>query len=205
MLKSACDSPLELMQAWRRQLGQRARLAERHGPRPFAVVGYRAHGSIIDGCVPLRHLMLVALYDERNNDGSLSTRLVGVAGDVSADGLRFGGPTLSRFDKDLRLAPAAGGRGRRLNAADTDLLSYAMQLERYLERCARHPYMPRRRIPRLPPAPAVGLLGGSAAVIDLTSLPKRQVLSLSAPRDDLQGTFGSTQFDFYHTRFRVDR
>ncbi len=195
----------DAMQIWRRQIGSRTAASESRDPRPFAVVGYRAHGSIIDGCVPLRHLTLVALYDERNNDGSLSTRLVGVAGDVSTTGLRFGGPNLSRFDKDLRLAPAAEGRGRRLNAADTDLLSYALQLERYLERCARHPYMPRRRIPRLPLMPVEGSLTGSAALIDLSSLPKRQVLSLNAPRDDLRGSIGSTQFDFYHTRFRVDR
>ena len=128
-------SSTEFMQAWRRQLGQRARLAERIGPRPFAVVSYRVRGPVIGGHVTLRQLTLVALFDERLESGELATRLVGVAGTVEADGVRFGGPALSRFDKNLRLAPAAGGRGARLDAADAEFLSFALQLERFLERC----------------------------------------------------------------------
>ena len=205
MTTASAPSPLELMQAWRRQLGQRARVAERHGPRPFAVVGYRVRGPVIDGCVTLRHLTLVALFDELAPAGTLMTRLVGVAGNVTADGVRFGGPMLSCFDKDLRLAPVAGGRGPRLDTTDGEFLSFALQLERYLQRCARHPYVPRRRIPRLPILPEGGLAPGDAGLVELASLPKRQVLSLSSPRDDLRGSFGSTEFDFYHTRFRVGR
>ena len=75
MLITIGDSPTELMQAWRRQLGQRARLAERHGPRPFAVVGYRVRGPVIDGCVPLRHLTLVALFDELTPVGHVGDAL----------------------------------------------------------------------------------------------------------------------------------
>ena len=205
MTTDSAPSPLEIMQAWRRQLGQRARLAERHGPRPFAVIGYRAGGPVANGCVPLRHLTLVALFDELTPAGTLVTRLVGVSGNVTVDGVRFGGPALSRFDKDLRLAPAAGGRGPRLATADGEFLSFALQLERFLERCARHPYVPRRRIPRLPVLPEEGLAPDDAGLVELTSLPKRQVLPLSSPRDDLRGNFGTTEFDFYHTRFRVGR
>ena len=205
MSTASAPSPLELMQAWRRQLGQRARVAERHGPRPFAVVGYRVRGPVIDGCVPLRQLTLVALFDELAPSGTLITRLVGVAGNVTAEGVCFGGPALSRFDKDLRLAPATGGRGPRLDTNDGEFLSFALQLERYLERCARHPYVPRRRIPRLPVRPAEGLAPGDAGLVELTSLPKRQVLPLSSPRDDLCGRFGTTEFDFYNTRFRGGR
>ena len=73
-----------------------------------------------------------------------------MAGTIEADGVRFGGPALSRFDKNLRLAPVAGGHGARLDAADAEFLSFALQLERFLERCSRHPYVPRCRIPRLP-------------------------------------------------------
>ena len=205
MTTASAPSPLELMQAWRRQLRQRARVAERHGPRPFAVIGYRVRAPVIDGCVPLRHLTLVALFDELMPAGTLMTRLVGVAGNVTVDGVCFGGPTLSRFDKDLRLAPATGGRGPRLDTNDGEFLSFALQLERFLERCARHPYVPRRRIPRLPVLPVEGLAPGDAGLVELTSLPKRQVLPLSSPHNDLRRSFGSTEFDFYHTRFRVGR
>jgi hypothetical protein len=196
-------SSTERMQAWRRQLGQRARLAQRIGPRPFAVVSYRVRGPVIGGHVALHQLTLVAMFDERLESGELATRLVGVAGTVEADGVCFGGPALSRFDKNLRLAPAAGGRGPRLDAADADLLSFALQLERFLERCARHPYVPRCRIPRLPVVPVVEVPPGDSCRVELASLSKRQVMALDAPRTDLRGRFGSTEFDFYNTRFRV--
>jgi hypothetical protein len=198
-------SSTELMQAWRRQLGQRARTAERLGPRPFAIVGYRVRGSIVDGCVPLKNLTLVVLYDELSSDGSLATRLVGVAGSIVAGTLRLGGPDLTRFEKDLRLAPAAGGRGARLDTADGEFLSYALQLERYLERCARHPYVPRRRVPSLPVLPEGDASFDDTCLVELAALPKRQVLALSSPRADLQGRFGTTEFDFHQTRFRVGR
>lgn len=202
---ASAPSPLELMQAWRRQLGQRARVAERHGPRPFAVIGYRVRGPVTDGCVPLRQLTHVALFDELTPAGTLATRLVGAAGVVTAAGVRFGGPTLSRFDKDLRLAPAAGGRGPRLDTTDGEFLSFALQLERYLQRCARHPFMPRRMTPRLPVLPTDGVPLDGEYLVDLTTLPKRQVLAIDNPATDLRGRFGTTEFDFYHTRFRVGR
>jgi hypothetical protein len=196
-------SSTELMQAWRRQLGQRARLADRNGPRPFAVVSYRVRGRVIGGHVTLRQLTLVALFDERLESGELATRLVGVTGTIEADGVRFGGPALSRFDKNLWLAPAAGGRGARLDAADAEFLSFSLQLERFLERCARHPYVPRCRVPRFPVVPVGGVPPGDSCRVELASLPKRQVMALDAPRTDLRGRFGSTVFDFYNTRFRV--
>lgn len=205
MTSTVALSSTELMQAWRRQLGQRARVAERHGPRPFAVVGYRARGPLINGCVPLRHLTLVALFDELAPSGTLATRLVGVAGNVTADGVCFGGPSHSRFDKDLRLAPAAGGRGPRLDTNDGEFLSFALQLERYLQRCARHPFMPRRTTPRLPVLSIDGVAVDGKYLIDLSTLPKRQVLAIDSPAADLRGSFGTTVFDFYNTCFRAGR
>lgn len=199
------SSSSELMQAWRRQLGQRARTAERVGPRPFAIVGYRTRGPLVDGGVPLKNLTLVALFDELSSDGVLMTRLVGVAGSIVDGVLRFGGPELTRFEKDLRLAPAAGGRGARLDTADGEFLSYALQLERYLERCARHPYVPRRRVPCLPVLPEESASLDDSCFVELAALPKRQVLALSSPRADLRGRFGATKFDFHQTRFRVGR
>lgn len=205
MTSTVALSSTELMQAWRRQLGQRARVAERHGPRPFAVVGYRVRGPLIDGCVPLRHLTLVALFDELAPAGTLATRLVGVAGNVNADGVCFGGPSHSRFDKDLRLAPATGGRGPRLDTNDGEFLSFALQLERYLQRCARHPFMPRRTTPRLPVLSIDGVAVDGKHLIDLTTLPKRQVLAIDSPATDLRGRCGTTVFDFYNTCFRAGR
>lgn len=191
---AACRAPMD---TWRRQIGHRHRLAAERGPRPFAVISYRVRGRPVDDrYVPLRHLTLVALYDERTPDGELATRLVGVGGLIDGVALRFGGPALSRFDKNLRMPPQAGGRGPRLDAADDEFLSFALSLERYLERCARHPYVPRRRLPRLPSVTTDGL-------IDLSHLPKRQVILLDSPAHDLCGCVGSTTFDFYHTRFRV--
>lgn len=205
MTSVAAPSSTELMQAWRRQLGQRARAAERVGPRPFAIVGYRTRGPVLDGCVPLKNLTLVALYDELSSDGALTTRLVGVAGSIIAGVLRFGGPDRTRFEKDLRLAPAAGGRGARLDTTDAEFLSYTLQLERFLERCARHPYVPRWRVPRLPVVPEGFTSLDDTCLVELAALPKRQVLALSSPRADLRGRFGTTEFDFHQTRFRVGR
>lgn len=205
MTSAVALSSTELMQAWRRQLGQRARTAERLGPRPFAILGYRVRGSLVDGCVPLKNLTLVTLFDELSNDGVLSTRLIGVAGSIVAGILRFGGPELTRFEKDLRLAPAAGARGARLDTADGEFLSYALQLERFLERCARHPYVPRRRMPHLPVVPEGDASLDDTCLVELTTLPKRQVLALNSPRADLRGRFGTTEFDFHQTRFRVGR
>jgi hypothetical protein len=199
------ESPTELMQAWRRQLGQRARRAERIGPRQFTVVSYRISEPVFHGCVELRHLTLFALFDERCPSGDLATRLVGVAGSVTAYGLSFGGPSLSRFDKNLRLAPTIGGHGARLDTADRELMSFALQLERYLERCSRHPYVPRRRIPHLPVLVPGRLLMNDRCLIDLNSLPKRQVLPVESLARDLCGHCGTTVFDFYHTRFHVAR
>ena len=195
----------ESMELWRRQIGHRHHIAAERGPRPFAIVSYLVRGPLLDERhVDLRRLMLVALFDERLEGGSLATRLVGVSGSVGPDGLCFGGSGLSRLDKDLRLAPAAGGRGPRFDAVDGELLTFALTLERYLERCARHPYFPRRRTPRLP----LTLTGNGppgAYLVDLTTLPKRQVVTLVSPASELCGCYGTTAFDFYHTRFRIAR
>lgn len=191
------------MPVWRRQLGQRATIAARNGPRPFAVVSYRTRGPLVAYRIALRHLTLVALFDERLPDGDLATRLVGLRGEIDGAGLRFGGPHGCRFDKDLRLAPAVGARGPRLDTADAELFAFALQLERYLERCSRHPYMPRRTVPRLPDiCSGEGAASAGECFVDLTSLPKRQVLVCADPRRALCGKTGSTAFDFYSTDFR---
>jgi hypothetical protein len=195
----------DVMHVWRRQIGHRHALAGERGPRPFAVIGYRIRGPLVeDRYLPLRQLTLTALFDERLETGELATRLVGVGGIVTANGLRFGGVELSRFDKDLRLAPTTGRRGARLDAADGEFCEYALSLERYLERCARHPFMPRRATPRLPVI-ETGVELNDACYVDVTTLPKRQVITLTSPESDLVGRSSTTVFDFVNTRFRVAR
>lgn len=201
------DSPsaADRMAAWRRQIGHRHTLAAERGPRPFAVISFRVQGALVEGrYVPLRRLTLVALFDQRQHDGSLATRLVGVAAAIDPDGLRFGGVRLTRFDKDVRLAPVRGRVGARLDAADGEFFEFALSLERFLERCSRHPFMRRERVPRLP-ALEPGAVANDASWVDVTTLPKRQVIRLTAPEHDLVGRVGTTTFDFFNSRFRVAR
>ena len=193
------------MHLCRIQIGHCGRISERRGPRPFAVISYRVQGPLAENrFIPLRRLTLVALFDHRLNDGRLATRLVGVAAAVGPAGLRFGGDGLSRFDKDLRLPPSRGRIGARLDACDAEFFEFALSLERYLERCARHPFMPRGRVPRLPFLEA-GETADDSTPVDVTTLPKRQVIRLDAPEHDLVGRVGTTTFDFTNTRFRVAR
>jgi hypothetical protein len=191
------------MAMWRRQIGQRHLLAVERGPRPFAVVSYRVQGRLVaDRYIPLRRLTLVALFDHWLDDGRLATRLIGVAAGADSNGLEFGGVRRSRFEKDLRLAPTRGPVGARLDALDGEFFDFAISLERYLERCARHPYMPRARVPRLPTLKA-GVGTDETSLVDLATLPKRQVIRLTTPERDLVGRIGPTMFDFVNTRFRV--
>lgn len=193
----------EAMQLWRRQVGFRTRVAEARAPRPFAVIGCRVHGPTAGASlVELRRLTLVAVYDAHSDSGKLTTRVVGVGGAVERGEPRFGGTTLSRFDKDLRLAPTAGGRGAHFDAADGELLEFVLGLERHLQRCSLHPHSPRRRAPRLPLFVAGEGMSEGKEFADLASIPKRQVLAFETPRN-LEGRVGSTTFDFFHTRFRA--
>jgi hypothetical protein len=64
--------------------------------------------------------------------------------------------------------------------------------------------MPRGRVPRFP-APEAGIVVDKNTLVDVTTLPKRQVIRLEAPERDLAGRVGTTTFDFVNTRFRVAR
>lgn len=206
MIVSTPTAPgLDRMHAWRRQIGHRHALAGERGPRPFAVVSYLVRGLLIeDRYVHPRQLVLTALFDERLPTGELATRFVGVGASVEPDGLHFGGVERSRFDKDLRLAPTKGRRGARLDAADGEFFEFALSLERFLERSARHPFMPRRPVPRLPVI-ETGAEMNDTCLIDVSTLPKRQVITLGSPERDLVGRSGTTAFDLVNTRFRVAR
>jgi hypothetical protein len=192
------------MHEWRRQIGHRHVIAAERGPRPFAVLGFKTKGDLGFGAgIALRKLTLIAVYDAYDDQGELQTRVVGVGGILDGGRLCFGGVGLARFDKDLRLAPTAGGRGPRFDAADGELLAVALRLERHLERCAPHPHYPRRRSPRLPLLAADQGAATSEVIVSLVSLPKRQVLAFETPDRDLVGRSGTASFDFVHTRFRV--
>lgn len=217
----------QVLQRWRRQIAGRIELAERRGVRPFALLGYRVHGSVTDSLVPLEQLSFVTLFDERDDDDRLLTRLVGVRGRFDSGNLTVGGPELTLFDKDIRSPPGAG-RGRQLDTRDAELCELALGWEQHLERVNRHAHYPRRGMLRWPtwwcdvgslPAGVesrnhngVNLIAFDTAITlrlpirrifaDLTGLPKRQVIACDAPQRALQGSSGPLTFDFLQTRFR---
>src|SRR4051794_20795722 len=82
----------QILQRWRRQIAGRIELAERRGVRPFALVGYRVHGVDSGPLVPLERLSFIALFDERDDDDRLLTRLVGVRTCFESGTVTVGGP-----------------------------------------------------------------------------------------------------------------
>ena len=228
---SAVATPIlrsDLAQRWRRQVGCRLRLGERRGPRPLALVGYQIRDSSADGFVPLDCLRFFSVFDEDTSDDRLATRLLGFRGYLTPGGIQFGGASGSLIDKDLRLPPARGGNGCRLDAAETGLVEAAFGWERHLERCARREHFPRRATLRFPDwwcavtEPVGDLLSrvhqertlvelGPAlkrgftfemVFADLKHVPKRQVVACREPERLLCGSNGLTTFDLYHSRFR---
>lgn len=181
------------------QIGRRVGAAHLRGPRPFAAFGCLIGGwstGLVD--VNLLRMTVVAVFDDTDDEGRIITRVVGSGAALDEIGLRYGGLSLSQFDKDLRLPPLLRAHGRRLNLANTELLSFALQLEKFLERASRHRHWPRRRVPRLPTLS--GFYRGRP-IVTLAQMPKRQLVRLDRPSRDLVGRIGTTRFDFYHTRF----
>lgn len=191
---------INILQDWRRQIGGSQRRTSPHPVRPFVIVSYVIRRNprrwpLVD----LNDITLVALFDEQLASGRLATRLTGICGCQTNQGLQFGGPEQCRFDKDLRLRPILGGRGASFDPGRGDLLAFALQLDRYLERVARYPFYPRRRVPLLPTLAPAGDHSRSA-LVDVSLVRKRQVITC-ADTTALWGTQGTTSFDFYHTRF----
>lgn len=79
-----------------------------------------------------------------------------------------------------------------------------MQSREVHGRCARHPYVPRSRVPRLPSLETT-VATDRISLVDVTTLPKRQIIRLTAPQRDLIGYAGTSMFDLVNTRFRVAR
>ena len=217
----------QIVQRWRRQVAGRNELAERRGVRPFALVGYRTRAAPSERLVPLERLSFMAIFDERDDDDCLITRLVGVRARPVGDRLVIGGPDHTLFDKDVRSAPCSGS-GRRLDPQDAELCELALGGERHLERVHRHPHYPRRNVLRwpawwcavaaAPPDVPTRRHGGDTLIAletaltsslsigrvfaDVGGLPKRQVLAGADLRRVLCGTAGAVTFDLFHTRFR---
>ena len=137
-------SPLD---QWRQRLGGRRRRAQ---PRPLAAMGYMANGPVIDGLIEVEKLSLIILYDAQLHAGHFALRLAGYSGSRVPWGVRFGGPENCWFSKDFALQPVPRGRGYRLDLASAELLALGLQLERELDRCARHRQRPVREQVCLP-------------------------------------------------------
>lgn len=216
-----------VLQRWRQQIAGRHDLAERRGVREFALVGYRTRAATAERMVPLEQLSFVALFDERNENDQLVTRLVGARARLAGTQLVIGGADNTLFDKDVRAAPCSGN-GRRLDPGDAELCELALSWEQHLERVNRHPHYPRRNVLRWPTwwcevaaAPtdvAIRRYDGRTFVAleaaleltlpmtrvfaDVAGVPKRQVLAGSDARRLLCGTAGPATFDLFHSRFR---
>ena len=217
----------QVLQRWRRQIAGRHELAERRGVRPFALLGYRTRAAPSERLVPLERLSFTALFDERDDDDRLVTRLVGVRARLVGDRLVIGGADNTLFDKDLRLPPCSGN-GRRLDPQDAALCELALSWENHVERVNRHPHYPRRNILRWPTwwcasakppndlptrclrgetlipveAAAANGLPIGRVFADVAGVPKRQVLAGDDPRRLLRGEHRLVTFDFYHSKFR---
>lgn len=217
----------QVLQRWRRQIAGRNDLAERRGARPFALVGFRIRADQSETLVPLERLSFVALFDDRDDDDRLLTRLVGVRARLDGAQLFVGGADNTLFDKDVRSAPCSN-HGRRLDPQDADLCELALGWEKHLERVNRHPHYPRRNVLRWPtwwceiasvPADVSTRRSGIRTLIpletalarslpigrvfaDVAGLPKRQVLAGADPRRLLCGQSGPVTFDLFQTRFR---
>ena len=140
----------ELVQRWRQQVASQRRRRERRGPRPCAALSYLVRGPVLNGLIDVRRLVFVVARAQRRHDDGLATRVLGYAAAATPWGVRIGGADNCRFEKELTLAPRAEARGRRIDLHDEELLHLALDLDRFLERQERYPYLPGRRQPRWP-------------------------------------------------------
>jgi hypothetical protein len=97
-------------------------------------MGYLPHGPVIGGLIEIEKLVLVVLHDEQDDRRRQALRLAGFSGARIPWGVRWGGPELSKFYKNLLLQPMSGARGLRLDTASADLLRLALQMNRDLKR-----------------------------------------------------------------------
>ena len=131
MIATRQPMPLAL---WRRRFGGKHRQIDH--PR-HAALGYMAEGPVEDGLIQVADLTIVILYPCQLRSGLHALRLAGFSGAAVPWGVRWGGDDQRRFLKDILLQPVAGGPGLRLNVANADLLTLALQLDRERDRAVR--------------------------------------------------------------------
>jgi hypothetical protein len=202
MIATTIRSTSGSLHDWRQQLGCPSRRHATPTIRPLAAISYLIRRPPrLWPHVELRDVTLVALFDERLPSGRLATRLVGVGGQRTASGLEFGGPELCRFDKDLQLRPIPGGRGACFDPAQGHLLALALQLDRYLQRCARYPHYPRPAAPRCP-ALVSPTDRPDSVFVDFSRVHQRQLI-VYPTTDQLRGQADGLSYDFHTSRFRA--
>ena len=113
-------------------------------------MSYLARGPREAGLIDVRRLVFVVLRDEMRTDGSQATRLSGYTSVVIPWGIRVGGGDQHRFEKALTLVPRVAAHGPRFDLMGEELLTLALELDRYLSLQHRYPHLPRRQQPRWP-------------------------------------------------------
>jgi hypothetical protein len=127
---------MTLLDKWRHRFGgQQRRIGY---PHRAAALGYMTHGPVESGLIEVGRLTLVILYACQVRPWQRALRLAGFTGKPVPWGVRWGGSDQCRFVKDLLLQPVPGGPGLRLDAADSDRLTLAMQLHGELGRAVRY-------------------------------------------------------------------
>ena len=125
-----------LLDMWRRCFGGRQQRIDH--PRRAAALGYMARGPVENGLIEVSKLTLVIMYVCQVRPWQRALRLAGFLGKAVPWGVRWGGPDRCRFVKDLLLQPVPGGPGLRFDAANSELLTLAMQLHGELARAVHY-------------------------------------------------------------------
>lgn len=135
----------QLVERWRRQIGDRRPYRR---SRPLAALGLLRRSAARDcDFVELRHVLVVALYDDPIGRRAPAMRLVGYGASQIDHGVEWND---CKFYKDLRIEPAYGASGLQVDSSQTELLHLALQMRSQLYRFDR--YYPRsaRLEPELP-------------------------------------------------------
>ncbi|QDU26256.1 hypothetical protein ETAA8_13320 [Anatilimnocola aggregata] len=125
----------ELVNRWKRQIGSRKPYRRQ---RLLAAIGflYRAKDRT-EPFIELHRLLTVVVFDDPIGRAFPALRVAGYGARQVPHGVQWGGPDNSKFYKDLRLEPEAGGWGLRIDTFNCDVLHIAMQLQATLHRVDR--------------------------------------------------------------------
>ena len=110
-------------------LGRRHRRARRRTTNAQrVVVGLYCRGHANGSLVDLRSVMLTVLREEDRGPVPAAIPVAGFAGRIVPWGVRWGGPELNVFDKDLALPTQPSGPGRHFDSTRPRLLRHAAEL-----------------------------------------------------------------------------